>query len=191
MHTKPRLFLLDAVVVIELYKQRLWSPVTDLAEILVPGSVVRESVVWYPDPDEDEPEYHETGHPIDLQTEGNQGRISIIDMERPDIDETRQLFDPATQEGLHIGELEALAYLHGLKQRGQSLPEFCTADRLAFRGLCLLGMSQQAVSLEELLQRIGLGRELKPKFSQAKLDEWLKAGNRDFVLDFKSGKKRT
>jgi len=87
--------------------------------------------------------------------------------------ETLSHFDAWMSQCIDQGELEALTLL---RHWGESPPEFCTADAKACEALCLLDLDHLAVSLEEILRRVGRSVPLNEQFQQAKLEEWLERG---------------
>jgi hypothetical protein len=78
----------------------------------------------------------------------------------------RSAYNPATR--IDTGELESLTLLRLWEGKP---PPFCTADGMAVVGLCLLGFSHLAISLESLLTRFGLGRKLSWRFSEGALKQ--------------------
>jgi hypothetical protein len=82
-------------------------------------------------------------------------------------------FDRVFVEGLHPGELEAIAILK--KNPDESL-RFCTADKVAIYALVLLNLEERLVSLEAVLREVGLGRALAPEFMDAYLQRHREIG---------------
>ncbi len=150
MPTKPKLFLLDAVVVIHLHELGLWARFTELADVIVPGVVAdREVRYWAKEQADGDP----IRTPINLRDDAAAGRITIEEADAADLLETQARLPPIAREGVDPGELEALTLIRLAKD---PKPVFCTADRLAFHGLCQLGFQEQALCLEALLKRLGL-----------------------------------
>jgi hypothetical protein len=75
-------------------------------------------------------------------------------------------------EKLDPGETESLAYL--LRQSDECW--ICSADKIVYRVLGNLGRSEQGVSLEEVLNEVGLGRKLSGGFTRAYREEWTRKG---------------
>jgi hypothetical protein len=163
MPTRPRLFLLDADVVIELHKMGVWNQLAARVQILLPGTVARrETQYWIP----------EKGllRTIDLSAQIQSGAVQVVESTASEMTQTRGLFDESMKEAIHAGELEALTVL---RLWGEGCPEFSTADRKACEALCLLDLGHLAVSLEELLRRAGLSRQVKRQFSEERLQQIL------------------
>lgn len=164
MPTRPRLFLLDANVVIELHRIGLWQRLTGCCQIIVPSIVAeREAQFW----DSGEG----VGKPIPLGDDLAAGRIAIREADAAAMKDTLDLFDPVMQQSLDAGELEALTIL---REWSQDPPSFSTADFKACEALCLLGLSHLAVSLEEVLERSGLTHRVRPHFSRSALQQVLR-----------------
>ena len=169
---RPQVCLLDAGPVIELHRLGLWEGVVRRTELVIPSVVAsREAKFW--DAGEG------VGKPIVLDQFINNGEIRIVDASPLMLNETRRLFDASLVDSIDLGELEALALLQSWQ--GRDLPSFCTGDRLATVGLCLLGHSDLAVSLEAFLERVGLGGKSRPQFRRAKMDSWVEEGSRRFI----------
>ncbi len=171
MPTKPKLFLLDAMIVCELHVMGLWRNLTTKTEIFVPRIVAEKECQYWKKEDE-------TSGPIDVLADAQEGLVEVRAASASDFEETRQIFDPSLRDGIHDGEMEALCLLRFWEDEP---PEFCTADELAVIGLCLLGKSSLAVSLERILQRVGLGRTVHPKLSQERLGIYIEKGENRFV----------
>jgi hypothetical protein len=166
MPKKPLIFLLDAGPVIRLHELSLWNDVIDRADLVVPGLIAREEVHFYTSP--------EGKKRIDLGDQAAQNLIRVIDVDLVELAETQALFDASIRDSVHPGEMEALTVLRLWEG---AVPGFCTADRLATIALCLLGFAETALSLEELLEHVGLGRTVGPKwYGERAMQDWLKEG---------------
>ncbi len=171
MPTKPKFFLLDAMIVVSLHEMGLWQALLTKADIVVPRIVAEtECQYWKSE--------NGTGGPIDVLADRRSGLVEIREANASDFEETRQIFDASLRDGIDDGEMEALCLL---RCWGDDPPKFCTADRLAVVGLCLLRMSRLAVSVEEILQGVGLGRAVPAELSRERLAIYLELGNRRFV----------
>lgn len=160
MSTKPKLFLLDAVVVIELHRLGLWTDVVERAEVFLPSIVaMRESQYWKGDDG--------TTQSINLEQDAGLGRIRVIEADAAEMSNTLDAFDVVMQQSIDPGELEALTILRRWDEPAP--PSFCTADYKAIEATCLLGFDRLCVSLEAILERVGLSRTLDEKFSSKSL----------------------
>lgn len=170
MPTKPRLFLLDAVVIIYLHELGLWRQVTGAAEVIVPGVVAdREVRYWSKQGQGNGP----GRHPIDLRADEASGRITVREADASDLLETQALLPTIVRGGVDLGELEALTLI---RLASEPRPAFCTADRLAFHGLCHLGFGELALSVEALLRKLGLTPKggVSRQYSQELFSRWLR-----------------
>jgi hypothetical protein len=166
-----RLVLLDADVVIELFRLGIWDRLLGAVPVSLASTVVDEAGHYY-DPD--------TGAKriIDLQPYISDGRVTV---ENGDVAEIVRIRDACKLLELHIGELESMAVV------ASADCHFCTADRAAAKAMVLLDLSEKALSLEGLLKRHGVQPKRKPRphFSQAQMKSWLKEGG---VLKVESAK---
>jgi hypothetical protein len=166
MPKKPLVFLLDAGPVIRLHQLGLWDSVVERAELVLPEIIARNEAQYWTAED--------GRRHIDLSSQERQKSIRIIDVDATELAATQAIFDASIRDSVHDGEMEALTVIRSWEG---PLPRFCTADRLATIALCLLGFAETAVSLEKLLEHVGLGRTIGPKwYRESAMQEWLKEG---------------
>ena len=142
---KLRLLLLDAGVVILLHRLGLWKAVVDRCELILAGTVARAEAVFYED---DAGERHE----IDLSVDEREKRITVVDVPAKQLKAFRTRFGPVYLEKLDDGEAESLAYLVGT----QDPCRICSADKIVYRVLGNIARAEDGISLEEVLQKVGL-----------------------------------
>jgi hypothetical protein len=172
MSSKPKFFLLDAGPIIELHRLGRWDPVLDRAEIIVPRVIgEREAEYWVRE--------DSSRRPIKTLSDAAAGRLSILDCDESDLRHTIELFDRVTQQSVDPGELHALTLLRCWQ--GEPVPSFCSGDRMAIVCLCLLGFSDSAVSVEELLSAVGLAATLKRQFTRLMMAAWVEEGRRRYL----------
>ncbi len=94
-------------------------------------------------------------------------RVDATAEEMEEVYDARRHLPESLRNTLGTGERECLAILLCRRISGLRL---CTADRLAVRAACLLGLSHQLVSLEEALRVCAVSKPLKPQYRQS----WLK-----------------
>jgi len=166
---KLRFLLLDANVVIKLYELGLWQSVIDKCEILLARTVAeREAEFFFADDGQ---------HGIDLAQDINSNRITVVDVQASDLKRFLDRFDPVYLERLDLGEAESLAYL--ISSEDPCL--LCSSDAIVFRVLARLHRADQGLSLEEMLQRVGLGRGLPKQFTRMFREVWTKRGQEEMV----------
>ncbi len=165
---KFRLLLLDANIVIELFRLGIWDQLLEFCDIHLAKSIVgsktselRGEADFFIDDLGDR-------HEIDLEKDIEAGKITVFDVNPSDLGTFRAKFDPTYFEKLDAGETESLAYLLNSKETYQ----ICSADAIVFRVLgnisCgKINRSEQGISLEEILQKIGLSRKLTSQFTKA------------------------
>ena len=161
---KFRFLLLDANVVIELFRLGIWDRVVDRCDIHLGETVKREVQYWQ----DDEGERHD----IDLTPYEDSGRIATFDVSLADLDAFTSRFGLVYLEKLDAGETEALAYMLNSAEKYQ----LCSADKITYRVLGALSREEHGVSLEEVLGQVGLGRHLQGQFSRAYREHWTRKG---------------
>lgn len=166
---KLRFLLLDANVVIKLFELGLWKTVIDKCEILLARTVVEREAEFFFDDDGQ--------HAIDLAHDINSNRIGIVDVQASDLRCFLDRFDPLYLERLDPGEAESLAYLVSCEDPCL----LCSSDAIVFRVLAQLRRAEQGVSLEEVLQSVGLGRGLPRQFTKAFRRLWTKRGQEEMI----------
>jgi hypothetical protein len=161
---KFSLLLLDTNVVIELFAFDLWDRFIEVCDVHLARTVVNESKFWEDD--------LEQRYPINLAPYEQDGRITVHDADVSELSALTDQFGPTILEKLDPGESESLAILCNSKE--QFL--ISSSDRIAYRVLGALLRSEQGISLEEIMQSIGLTKKLKPQFGKAFREEWSRRG---------------
>ncbi len=158
---KPICVLLDANIIIELYEHTVWELLQHHVTIVIP-SVVRAEAKHTPN-----------YLPIDLGSDLHAHHITERAASASDIAQLSSQFDRLFLERIDAGEAEALALLYT-----RQLPDhlFCTGDGPAIKALAMLDMSDSGISLEDLLNRVGLGRRVRRQFSEKFYRERLAEG---------------
>jgi len=156
MTTKPKFFLLDAMVVSELHAQGIWARFVRTAEIVLPTIIADEAHCYTAE--------DRTVHSTHIDRDIAEGRIAVLDCDVEDLQATMNKFDKVLQERLHPGEVQAITLL--LKWENDP-PAFCTADFKAIEATCLLGLAGYLVPMERMLASLGLSRPVKTQYSEA------------------------
>lgn len=162
--------ILDANVVIYLHEHDLWHPARDRCEVHLSRIVAESEVCYYRGPEHDEV--------IDLSADVDAGHVRIFDVLASDLKGFRDRFDPAYLGDLDDGEAESLAFMFG-----QGEPFLISSgDAIVFRVLGNLNEGDRGLSLEEILQRIGLGRSGLPwPYTKAFRDHYTRIGQQDMI----------
>lgn len=174
---KLKLLILDACVVIYVHELGIWQQVIQQCDVHLSRIVAENEVLFQPD---DEGGY---GDDIDLTTDISSGAIQIFDVTPSQLSTFKNQFDQNYLAKLDDGEAESLAYLC----RQQETFLIASADAIVFRVLGNLARGDQGISLEEILQQIGLGRTLKSQFTKEFRERWTREGQTDMI----QGKGRT
>jgi len=169
---KLKLLLFDANVVIELFRQGIWDKVVERCEIYLSRTVVEVEVKYWEE---------ETGkqHRIDLHPYIEEGDVKIFDVSLSEIQSYRSRFGSMYFEKLDPGETESLVYL----EEHQDRAKICSADKIVYRILGNIQLSGKGISLEEILDSIGLGRSLGHAFGKEYRLRWSKKGFEEGMRD--------
>jgi hypothetical protein len=169
---KFRLLLLDANVVIVLCKLDLWDLVLEKCEILLARTVFESEAVFYED-EEEEKVY------LNLEEDYKQGKLQVVDVPIAQVAAFLAPFKPLYLGELDPGEAESLAYLVNATEQHF----FCSADKIVYRVLGALNREDQGLSLERLLQQIGLtAGKLGQEFSETYRLRWTRQGQQEAFL---------
>lgn len=161
--------ILDANVVIHLHEFGIWSKLIAACEVHLPRTVVAEADFYELDGERREIDLQ---HDIDLQL------VRVFDVSLSDIRAFREQFAPLYADGLDPGETEALAWLC----RSAETFLISSGDAIVYRVLGRLNRSDQGLSLEEVLQRVGLQRKSVPwSCSKAFRTKFTKVGEADAI----------
>jgi len=156
MPPKPRFLLCDAVSIITAHELGVWDKLCSSYEILVPSIVIDECEFYRDDQGQ--------RIPIDLRTQVQQGIISEYQANPADFAATSALLHPELRARVHAGEREALTYLR------INEPDdvwFVTADGGAIEAAVAFDRGDRAVSLEMVLRRIGITKQLEKHHTDA------------------------
>ena len=164
--TPPCRLLLDTNAVLELHRRDAWSALLQRRSIVVPSIVAHEESFYY--------ERASQTVIIDLPSLIAGGEIQELEATPSEMRDVASAFDRVFVEGLHPGELEAVAIL---KKNPDDPLRFCTADKVAIYALVLLNLEERLVSLEAALREVGLSRPLSPEFMDAYLQRHREIGS--------------
>ena len=153
--TAPLFILLDANVIFEAHRQGIWELLLQKVRIAVPSIIARDEALFV--------EVGSMTRPLNLPEEIDTGRLEELAAEAPAMHLVQRLFDRSFVDGLHEGELEALAIIY---TSGEEIL-FCTADQMAIQALAMMDRADRGVSFETLLRKAGLWRKLERRFTEA------------------------
>lgn len=165
---KLKLLLLDANVIIALHELGLWKRVVEYCNIHVSGTIIDEEANFFLD--------EEGNHrAIDLTTDVINGLITRFDMPVSEVDAFKRKFRPTYFDSLDPGEAESLTYLMSSVESYS----ICSSDKIVFRVLGAYCRSDQGISLEEVLQLLGLGCRLGHEYTKRYRERWAGEGFRE------------
>lgn len=159
--------VLDANIIIALFQHGLWDAVVDRSELILSETVVEEADFFV--------DSEGVQHGIDLRPDIDAGRIRVVAIAATNVAVFRAQFDPLYVQKLDDGETESLAFCLG---EGEPY-RLCSSDAIVFKVLSVVDRSEQGVSLEEVLQAIGLTRPLSRQFTKAFREEYRSRGLQD------------
>ncbi len=150
---KFRCLLLDAGPIIELHRLNIWERFLEHCDVSVAQIIIDEEAQFAGEGLDKE--Y------FDLTDDITQGRIQVIDQDLSIVAEFQKTI-PITLAQIDPGELETLAFLVNQDRSWK----VCSGDNAMYRVLGYLGRGEQGISLEEILQNIGLGHNLTKEYTK-------------------------
>jgi hypothetical protein len=153
--TAPLFILLDANVIFEAHRQGIWQPLLQKVRIAVPSIIARDEALFV--------EIGKTTLPLNLREDIDSGRLEELSAEASEMRGVQRVFDRAFVDGLHEGELEALA----ITRRSEEEILFCSADQMAIQALAMMDHADRGLSFEALLRKAGLWRKMERHFTEA------------------------
>ena len=167
---KLRFLVLDANIVIKLFELGLWRQLCDRSEIVLADTVVAEEVQFYLDEQGERQE-------IDLSHDVRDRRVLVVSVGVDTLKRFLDRFDPVYAERLDPGEKESLAHLFS----SDDPCVICSSDAIVFRVLAWTNRQDQGLSLEEVLQAVGLGRALPEEYTKRSRLKWTRQGQQDMI----------
>jgi hypothetical protein len=171
---KLKLLILDAGVVITLHQLGIWQQVVDRCDIHVSRVVVEVESLFHRDPNNDQ----DYGQAIDIQPDVESGAVSLFEVSIGDVERFRKTFDEFYAAGIHDGEAESLAYLFANPQKDWLIS---SGDAIVFKVLGNCGCGEQGISLEEILSRLGLTKQLEWQYTKQFREKYTKIGQQDRI----------
>jgi len=161
--SRLKLLILDACVVIQLHELGRWQQVVDQCDIHL-SEIVAQREVRFDDAN---------GTRIDLEPAILSRAITLFSVEALKVEAFRSRFDDSYLGVLDDGEAESLAYLFDAK----SDFHISSADKIVYRVLGNMHRGDQGISLEEILNKIGLtASQLPPQYRRQFRERWTQVG---------------
>jgi hypothetical protein len=150
-----KLVILDANVIIELFRLNLFSAVVGRYSIVVPTTIKQECVFFV----------DQSGARVDINWETfiSSSKVEEVSADALDFSNLGNIFIEDVFRGIDAGELEALAIINKSQDKAFL---YCSGDLPSLKALGALGRGSQAISLEKLLQNIGITKTLKRHFTE-------------------------
>lgn len=170
---KLKLLIFDTGVVIKLHEWRLWDQVTAKCDVYL-SSIVADR----------ESKYHQVAgddwdQDIDLSQAIRDGTITVFHVAPADILKFKNRFVPSYFVILDEGEAESLTYLTSQKTTDFKIS---SGDAIVYKVLGNLNMGEQGISLEEILQQIGLSRKIEEfQYRKDFREQMTKTGSTDRI----------
>ncbi|MBL7154473.1 MAG: hypothetical protein ISS79_12230 [Phycisphaerae bacterium] len=142
---KHQFLLLDAGPIIKLFEMDIWDAFIEKCAVTISRTVADEAK-WASGESEDVR--------IDLSSYEEKGHIQVIDLDSSLVRVFYDRFDRLLKAEIHSGEKETLAFLCDSSDDWF----LCSGDGAVFRVLGLLGKGEQGISLEEIMEKIGLSK---------------------------------
>lgn len=170
---KLRLLILDAGVVIKLHEWNLWEQVIAKCDVHLSSIVAGH-----------ESKHHQVDgddwvQDIDLRQAIQDRKISIFDVQPAEILAFKKRFDASYFCDLDDGEAESLAYIYNQRKLDFKIS---SGDAIVYKVLGNLNIAEQGISLEEILQQIGLSRRVNEfQYTKAFRDRMTTMGSTDRI----------
>lgn len=166
--SKSLLVILDTGVVIEAFRTNSWTALIGRYSIVLSRTVVNETLFYI--------DLQGARVPINLASCEANKSISVIEVTTRELSAFLKRFDPSYAERLHAGELESLCFL--LEKAGAN-GKICSADSIVYKVLGKMRLSDQGISLEELLVAAGCPKTLQERFQKSFRERWSREGFSD------------
>lgn len=154
---RSKLLIVDCCVIIEAYRLGVWRSVVGQGAVVVPETVVNETIQVGREFDE---------FSVDIEALAKAGKIAVCSMSASQLAAVRGKCGPGFMGAVHDGELECLAALLADTTKAAML---CSSDAVVFRYLGWTRMGDRGIALEEVAKSLGIAcrGKMEWKLSQA------------------------
>ena len=166
---KFQFLLLDTGVIIGAHELGIWDSLITQCTITITSTVKQEADFWY--------DNHGERHEINLDNDINANKINCVDIPYSQVSDFCKKFGPTYLDRMDPGEADSLAYLTFSKEHWI----MASTDSHVFKVLGYLGFCDRGISLEEILQKVGLGREVDWKYSIGFRKKYTLKGEQDGI----------
>ena len=171
--SKPLCLLLDASIIIQAHRLDIWSFLVDSFDIIVSSIIARDEALFSQKRPGSVPQS------ISLPSFIKSGKITELSASASEMALLSDLFDRVFLLGLHDGEKEALTLLNSNKVEGA---QFCTSDGNAIQALAMIGMSENGICFESLLESIGITKDLPRQYQSEFFKKHIRTGQENRIL---------
>jgi hypothetical protein len=151
---KLKLLLLDANVIIEAHEKGVWENLTQSCEITITEAVKSECKYWL--------DLEGNRNYIDIDSYITKGSINCVEVKLTSIEELIAKFDVSYVDRLDPGETESLAFLFESNDNWV----ISSSDDIVYKILGAMNRINQGISLEEILNKIGVTKTLQWQFTK-------------------------
>jgi hypothetical protein len=164
---KFQFLLLDAGPIITLFELGIWDEFLKRCDVSISQTVADEAK-WASQEFED----------VRIDLESYKDKVNIFDIEPSLAKSFLDKFNELYKAIIHAGEKETLAYLCNSSE--QYL--LCSGDKAVCQVLGLLGRGEQSISLEEVLDKVGLSQsKLGWQYTKKFREIWIHKGQTDSI----------
>jgi len=168
---KFQFLLLDAGPIIKLFELDIWDEFIKRCDVTM-SKIVADEAKWA------SREFQDIS--IDIEPYEQQGKVKVIDLEPAIVKSFYEKFNLRYKAGIHDGEKETLAFLYDSPENWS----VCSADGAVFMVLGFLGRGDQGISLQEILQKIGLSQSgLEWEYTKKFREKYTRMGQVDSIQD--------
>lgn len=167
---KYQFLLFDACIIIGAHELGVWASLIQQCAVTITSTVKDQETYFWTDE-------QKIGHEIDLNKDVDAEKINCVDVPLSQVKDFRSKFGPTYLDRMDAGEAELLAFLF-FSQEDWSI---ASADSHVFKVLGSLGLGERGISLEEILQKIGLGRNVDWKYSMEFQKKYTMKGEQDGI----------
>jgi hypothetical protein len=157
-----KFLLLDASIIIEAHKLKIWQSLVGHYEICIASSVASEAS-FVPNGRLMRKNY------IDLRGEFKSRKLTKISLPYHRVEKIVKQTKRKMIEEIHFGEAESIAVL---LLPGYEEYFFCTSDKPAVFAAYQNSVVERVVSLEMCLNNIGINKKLTYQYTEEALDKW-------------------
>ena len=170
---KFQFLLFDACVIIGAYELGVWGDLIQRCVVTFTSTVKdQETYFWYDE--------QEIGHEINLNKDVEAKKINCVDVPLSKVSDFRKKFHPIYLDRMDAGEADSLAFLFFSEEEWL----MASSDLHVFKVLGCLGLGERGISLEEILQQVGLGRDMEWKYSKEFRKKYTLKGEQEGITGF-------